>query len=618
MPPPEDLPLSKMDEPVIIPGSITIVKNPGYTPTGSIVISSALDFYVGSTHQRDFSWRVGGLLEKEISFRWNAGEGEYYWYRVEGECGRVNCKDSGVDASQCDNMTFVTVVSARNVSEVCDALKSPRINPPVNLRVAFIKKYSRPVLKGSVPDEQCNTLDEQEFCHIPECLDYCVDETITVPAVMSMSVIDFLESREMSGGFSLGGSSETNRNRRYNPIFPVVPISGSASCVFALRPEGAGSIVLSGSSSKTVSNIVLGCKGSAFVSGSSRSTSSSYYFSANGGLSFSGSGLARQIYELSLTHNPVLQTESGVSILTENGEELICSGNLGIFSIGGSSESILSGRFFTSGPIRIEGMSGDYISPSRFYRPSSGFALVGQAERNFEGLGTIVVESSLDMTSTDFASDFNDLSSGSSLTISDATVIPPCGCGPLGLSLVVRHNLSGSSVLNNFLNKNNKSLSSFVLMKYRASDASWRSNSYFSGSNESLSILFSLACMDDAWRLDFSAIKSSYGAKKHTKFIVDMPSETVCSDGNISTRITLGTGSPVVAGIPVVSPAHISYGSIARNSAIVDGFVFDYLVYYDEIGIFKDSYWSKMPFEIIIQPLNQPAMPSVDLERIFP
>ena len=435
---------------------------------------------------------------------------------------------------------------------------------------------------------------------------------------MSMSVIDFLESREMSGGFSLGGSSETNRNRRYNPIFPVVPISGSASCVFALRPEGAGSIVLSGSSSKTVSNIVLGCKGSAFVSGSSRSTSSSYYFSANGGLSFSGSGLARQIYELSLTHNPVLQTESGVSILTENGEELICSGNLGIFSIGGSSESILSGRFFTSGPIRIEGMSGDYISPSRFYRPSSGFALVGQAERNFEGLGTIVVESSLDMTSTDFASDFNDLSSGSSLTISDATVIPPCGCGPLGLSLVVRHNLSGSSVLNNFLNKNNKSLSSFVLMKYRASDASWRSNSYFSGSNESLSILFSLACMDDAWRLDFSAIKSSYGAKKHTKFIVDMPSETVCSDGNISTRITLGTGSPVVAGIPVVSPAHISYGSIARNSAIVDGFVFDYLVYYDEIGIFKDSYWSKMPFEIIIQPLNQPAMPSVDLERIFP
>ncbi|NBT57307.1 hypothetical protein EBT16_00830 [bacterium] len=563
MPPPEDLPLSKMDEPVIIPGSITIVKNPGYTPTGSIVISSALDFYVGSTHQRDFSWRVGGLLEKEISFRWNAGEGEYYWYRVEGECGRVNCKDSGVDASQCDNMTFVTVVSARNVSEVCDALKSPRINPPVNLRVAFIKKYSRPVLKGSVPDEQCNTLDEQEFCHIPECLDYCVDETITVPAVMSMSVIDFLESREMSGGFSLGGSSETNRNRRYNPIFPVVPISGSASCVFALRPEGAGSIVLSGSSSKTVSNIVLGCKGSAFVSGSSRSTSSSYYFSANGGLSFSGSGLARQIYELSLTHNPVLQTESGVSILTENGEELICSGNLGIFSIGGSSESILSGRFFTSGPIRIEGMSGDYISPSRFYRPS-------------------------------------------------------CGCGPLGLSLVVRHNLSGSSVLNNFLNKNNKSLSSFVLMKYRASDASWRSNSYFSGSNESLSILFSLACMDDAWRLDFSAIKSSYGAKKHTKFIVDMPSETVCSDGNISTRITLGTGSPVVAGIPVVSPAHISYGSIARNSAIVDGFVFDYLVYYDEIGIFKDSYWSKMPFEIIIQPLNQPAMPSVDLERIFP
>jgi hypothetical protein len=616
---PEDLPLSKMEEPGIIPGSITIVQ-PGYVPTGSIVISSTLDFYVGASRQKDFSWRVGGLIEKEISSQWNTGEGEYYWYRVEGECGNIDCENSGIDASQCGKMTFVTVVSARNVPEVCDALNAPRLNPPVNLRIVAIKKYSRPVLKGSVPDEQCNVPDEQEFCHIPECLDYCVDETAVVPAVMSMSVIDFLESREMSGGFSLGGSSETNRNRRYDPEFPIIPVSGAASCILAILPESTMSFVLSGSSSKTISNIVVGCQGSALISGSSRATSPSYYFSATGALSFSGSSISTypsfEFNQMQFEAYLELELESGGSLLSENGEPLHIGP--GAFSFSGSAESALSARFFISGPIRIEGMSGDYISPSRFYRPSGGFALGGQAERNFEGLGTIVVESSFDMTSTDFASDFNDLSYSSALTISDPTVTTPCGCGPLGLSLVARHNLSGSSAINNFLNKNNESLPSYIAMKYRSSDTSWRSNLYFAGSNESLSILFSLACMDDVWRLDFSAIKSTYGVRKHTKFIVDMPSDTVCSDGNISTRISLGAGSSVVAGIPVVSPAHISSGTALRSSAVVDGVVFDYLVYYDEIGIFKDAHWSRMPFEIVIQPLNQPAMPSVDLERIFP
>jgi len=591
----EDLPSSKMDEPVTIPGFITVAQDPGYLPTGSISISSNVEFYFSQSSQREFSWRVDGLAEKEISFEWNTGEGEYYWYRVEGECGKVNCENSGVDASQCNQMTFVTVVSARNVSEVCDALNSPRINPPVNLRVSLIKKYSRPVLKGSVPDDQCNTLEEQEFCHIPECLDYCIDETVAIPAIMSMSSVDFLELREMTGGFSLGGSSETNRNRRYNPAFPLTLISGSSVCGVVLHMEASGSLALTGTSPRTISHIVLECDGSAFVSGSSRVTSPSHYFSSPGALSFSGSGVMRPRLEFGLAQQ----------------------GEMTNLSIAGSSQSLLSARFLPSGSIELEGMARDYVSPSYFFRPSGVHVFGGQAERNFEGLGTIVMESFMDVTCMDLSSDFNDLPYRSGLTISDATVTPSCGCGPLGLSLVARHNLFGSSVLNNFLNKNNKSLPSSISMKHRSSDSSWRFGTSFSGANESMSVSFSLACVTDLWRLTFSARKSTGGLAKNTKFIVDMPSDAICADGSISTRISLGVSSPVVAGIPVVSPAHISMGDIIQSSAVVDGFIFDYVVYYDEIGIFKDSYWSKTPFEIYIEPLARPEMQSVDLERIF-
>ena len=612
----EDLPLSKMNEPATTPGFITAT--PGYLPTGSISISSNVEFYFAQASQREFSWRVDGLAEKEISFEWNTGEGEYYWYRVEGECGKVNCENSGVDSSQCNQMTFVTVVSARNVSEVCDALNSPRINPPVNLRVALIKKYSRPVLKGSAPDDQCNTLEEQEFCHIPECLDYCIDETVAIPAIMSMSSVDFLELREMTGGFSLGGSSETNRNRRYNPAFPLTRISGSSDCGVVLHMEASGSLALTGTSPRTISHIILECEGSAFVSGSSRVTSPSHYFSSPGALSFFGSSVMRPhfIFDLAQQGEMSMESEDGLNLMTEEGQDLYTDSNL-LFLIAGSAESSVSFSFRPSGNLEVRGMAMDYVSPSYFYSPSGGHVFGGQAERNFEGLGTIVVESFMDVACMDLSSDFNDLPYRSGLTISDATVAPSCGCGPLGLSLVARHNLFGSSVLNNFLNKNNKSLPSSISMKYRSSDSSWRFGTSFSGSNESMSVSLSLACMTDVWRLAFSARKSIGGLARNTKFIVDMPSDAICADGSISTRISLGVSSPVVAGIPVVSPAHISMGNIIQSSAVVDGFIFDYVVYYDEIGIFKDSYWSKTPFEIYIEPLTRPEMQSVDLERIF-
>jgi hypothetical protein len=583
-----------MPPPEIIPGSITIIPDLDYTSTGSISVSSDLNFYLAKSYDKNFSWRVDGSLEREIGFSWNTGEGEYYWYRIEGECGTVNCDTAGVDASRCNNMTFVTVVSARNVAEVCDTLKAPRLNPPVGLKISAIRRYSRPVLKDNILEDQCNTLDEQEFCQVPECLDYCIDQTAQVFSFMSMSSIDFISFFEMNGGFSVAGSSENNRNRRYDPSFPLVGISGEVNPRLAIYRESSGRLALSGTSARTFSHYSFACSGAIWIYGESKSTSPSANFSSSGAILIHGS--SRNLSRLSFESDFVLVAS-------------------------GSADSLVSLAGPSSGSLEVSGAVSDYASPSYFYSCSGGPVLDGEAERGFESLGTVLVQSIMNMESADISSYFDDSIYANSLTISGSTASPLCGCGPMGLALGLRHNLFGSSALGNFLNRNDIALPSTILMSHRSADSTWIANRHLSGGTENWSILFSLSCMTDVWRFTFSARRSLQGLTAHTKFIVDMPSEIICADNKISTLISLGVGKfgSEFSGeaISATSPPHKQVVKIIQNSVFVDGYIFEYVTYYDNIGLFKDSYWIKRPFEIHIDPTRNPDMPLVDLKSIF-
>lgn len=99
----------------------------------------------------------------------------WMWYRVEGECGEVTCDEFGVEHRNCNRMTFITTVSARSLSELCDTLANPSLNAPVATKISSIKRYSRPMYRDQIEPGQCNVLEDFEFCHIPECADYCVD-----------------------------------------------------------------------------------------------------------------------------------------------------------------------------------------------------------------------------------------------------------------------------------------------------------------------------------------------------------------------------------------------------------------------------------------------------------
>lgn len=174
----EESPIVSLDDSTIIPASITISPNLYHLGSGSISLASSVDSEVSASASYDLltSWRIRGSLEVDLDTSWNVGEGVWYWYRVEGECGPVECETFGMSYNGCGRMRFVTTVSARNLSELCDTLRNPRTNAPVNLKVATIQRYSRPVFRGNTPADECNVMNEVEFCHIPECFDYCVEE----------------------------------------------------------------------------------------------------------------------------------------------------------------------------------------------------------------------------------------------------------------------------------------------------------------------------------------------------------------------------------------------------------------------------------------------------------
>jgi hypothetical protein len=69
------------------------------------------------------------------------------------------------------NLQLLTAVVARDLEEVCSVLKSPKFGPRVDFQILSIKKYKEPITGGGINTE----LIDQEFCNVPECLEFCID-----------------------------------------------------------------------------------------------------------------------------------------------------------------------------------------------------------------------------------------------------------------------------------------------------------------------------------------------------------------------------------------------------------------------------------------------------------
>lgn len=589
----------------IDPATITFISVPDYdyTTTGSISVSGSSEVNVRIGNLLDSSWNVEGVFSSGFTSEWAVGEGELYWYRVQSSCGEMRCDTNGILYPDCRNMTFMTVVPARNLAELCGKLANPSINPPVNLRVTSVKKYSRPVERSELSPE-CNSLEDQDFCQIAECLDYCLDQDVRQIVSFSMRAIESILEIGMSGGPVVRGQVQTNRHRVYIPEFPAVGVSGSSATAVSLVHVASGSLVaVSGSSSFISSAYTAQASGGTVLGGYARTVSPSRKYSDMEGLLELGG-------ESRLYYAPRLSSSVEFS---------------------GSASTRFAMRFNFSGKVEIEGRIMDYTSPTYRHHGSGSLTMSGSPSLNFSDLGVFSDIIYVSMSAFDFSSESTPIQYGSRLTISDYSVSPSCGCGPMGLSLSLRSNIANSSFLSAFLKRAGLSMPDPVL-RFRSGNISWDGVQHFAGrgrdgvSVEDLRLSYSLSCSDGFWVFSFSASTFNRTTldEYRTKFILDIPADLICSDGNVSTRIEMdinsgefqvSTGTKVSVMDP---PRPLDPNPKSRRvDAFVDGFFNDKRVYYDELGVFKDSYWSSKRLKMEINPVRAPSMQRMQFSEIF-
>jgi hypothetical protein len=367
--------------------------------------------------------------------------------------------------------------------------------------------------------------------------------------------------------------------------------------------------------------------GTAFLSGSADINSSFYAFNSPASSLLKFDGFARTVSPS--RHYSVVQGSIGLS-----GEfAVIYSPSfLGEIEISGSAVIKLLDRFTPSGGMELSGRLINYTARTFSYQGSGGIELSSSPLFSFIDHGTQNEDLSFAMSVFDLGSDSFLPNSVSELTISDQTISPSCGCGPLSLSLTLRHNMSNSSYLTSFLKRSGLSMADSVSLRYKSSDSSWRYAQNFSGkgkdgaSTEDLSILYSMLCSEGFWTFSFSAtnLNRSIGKELHTKFIVDIPSDLICLDGSIATIISLdikngGFRESEGKSFPAITPAPF----LGRNpqpknvDVFVDGVFNDKRIYYDDIGLFKNAYWDSRMLEMKINTPPGTKMPELEMYRIF-
>lgn len=525
----------------------------------------------------------------DLPVSWNTGAATRYWYRVEGICGPATCENLGLQFDGCNNVLLLTTVSATSVPELCEVLANPRTNAPLVTQIVSIRRYSRPVFKADIQADQCNVLEAVEFCQIPECFDFCPQPTGFMPTVRtapvgprrlrksslsSLSDYDFgVEDSDFpllaeSGDPLLGESGEPVLGEAPvpSPATPGLFVSGSAEvhCTFFAH-DSSGSVSLGGFAFFVSPLGVFNGSGSVVVGGRGALVTS---FSASGGASVSGSAL----FDLALSRE--------------------MSG--GVVVSGGSSHE----------------------SPNYTYEASGAAFLQGAAWTNFSSLGTIEVPSAMAASVFGMGLEVLEPTTPSYLTISSFEV-SACGCTGIGPTMTLRHNLLRSQVFSGFLNSSGLSYPSSLPLRYKSSEKTWSSVDYLKGRNSDWVASMSMQCRTDVWRLSIGVSEG----QRQTRLVLDIPADVICGEGYVTTSVVayFNSYSPSGSGerIQVVTPDKSRYLSVLGE---VDVFVNDIFVpqtvYYDELGLFKDSYWGAAPLEIDLNPVARNKSTLMDMSWV--
>lgn len=234
----------------------------GVTAEGGIVMGgddnpSVINFTF--TRTIDFPWSIRTIIESDVTFTWNIGRLNLFWYRIiSKELGPDNCT---FDAC-CQR--YVITVHARTVAELCQTLGRRRFKFPI----LSIERFSRPAENSVLLAEEaigidhtCQTFTPVTFCTIPECADFCVDQDLrqTFKAIMTVRISEFLDAIG-SGSIYVDGAATTS----YTVVIPDFPHITS------------GGFIVSGATDYEVNSFVG--RGGAISGGSASVASTSYSY----------------------------------------------------------------------------------------------------------------------------------------------------------------------------------------------------------------------------------------------------------------------------------------------------------------------------------------------------
>jgi len=328
------------------------------------------------------------------------------------ECDKLQGETISISCAK-KKPVIMVVVSARNLSEVCDKLKKPRFGPPINFRICSIKKFITPINESSGKGIQAE-LQDQDFSNVPECLDYNLDFDFTKQItnknlfnnpfvfhnfvyrsfyseskinIRSSGTADFQYSPVSSEDFIILYSA--NSTVSYSSfVYPEPDDSVLSFAKLTKEPIYNGSSILYGESDFVISPLIRNFLGKLEVGGSLDDFVS-----------------PERKYKFSLNLNLVSKSKFSFSLNTNSYCFIDFSGNanfrlvnkfkyesLGRIIASGSAELISNNYSYeANGSINLSLEKADIVSGSRYYLAQGGITVIGspgRLGRCFENIST--------------------------------------------------------------------------------------------------------------------------------------------------------------------------------------------------------------------------------------
>lgn len=609
----------------------------------------------------DFTWNVLETIEIDFESLWDVGAGVLRYYRVQGRChAPPTCEASGYNVNDAlcadSGLIYLQIIAATSLQDLCTKMHEQGIRWPA----ARITRYSRPVyLTDANEDPNCNTAEDQVFCHIPECLDYCLDEDLLLE-IGSDTYEEHIEQAalEIGGTIYLSGSAVISRSNAYTPSGGIQLGGAAITSSSYFSYIASGGIVLSGTPNIVSVAWNYTGNGGILLSGSAVTSSTAYNYIPDGGIELQGS--ADEHYGLYyMPYGGLILNSSNISRLSRRnilpsggvilgGSALITSNRFSYISSGGV---VLSGSSFTrspswhytsSGGVAISGSanigfrttanggitlsgSADIIhhfvgtggivlggsvvvesSPTWHYVGSGGIVLGGSSVLKYIGLGELVSEFGSDTELLLMEPDYPVIIDALPIDSAEADVTSNCGCDTIPNKLYMSHNLGLSPILSAFLNRNNYTLPTKINLVYNKFDKSWRANYHYRESTEKWHLVFEWYCDSgedelslNLWNFSVLIRRILPNYQLETRILYSFEAAPLCFNDKINFKFKLNT-----VAMDILEPNDVAY-----RDAIL----------YDEIGLFDGKVWNKNPNLIIniSETGSASAVPTVDIKPIF-